>query len=54
MNWEHLKAILWLRWRLTRNQWQRAGAVSAGLMMIFFILMLVLAAVSFFVALVAG
>ncbi len=54
MNWEHLKAILWLRWRLTRNQWQRAGAVSAGLMMIFFILMLVLAAVSFFVAIVAG
>jgi hypothetical protein len=38
MNWEQLKTILWLRWRLTRNQWARSGgflgaviAVVAGL-----------------------
>jgi hypothetical protein len=38
MNWEQLKTVLWLRWRLTRNQWARSGgllgaviAVLAGL-----------------------
>jgi len=38
MNWEQLKTILWLRWRLTRNQWAHSGgllgaviAVAAGL-----------------------
>lgn len=29
MNWEQLKTILWLRWRLTRNQWQRTGGIGA-------------------------
>ena len=29
MNWEQLKTILWLRWRLTRNQWQRTGGFGA-------------------------
>jgi ABC-2 type transport system permease protein len=29
VNWEQLKTILWLRWRLTRNQWQRAGGFGA-------------------------
>jgi len=28
---EQLKTILWLRWRLTRNQWQRAGGFGAVL-----------------------
>ena len=31
MNLEQLKTILWLRWRLTRNQWQRAGGFGAVL-----------------------
>lgn len=31
MNWEQLKTIVWLRWRLTRNQWQRAGALGGVL-----------------------
>jgi ABC-2 type transport system permease protein len=34
MNWEQFRAILWLRWRLTRNQLTRGsgiGAVIAGL-----------------------
>lgn len=26
MNWSHLKTILWLRWRMTRNRHRRAGA----------------------------
>ena len=29
MNWEQLKTILWLRWRLTRNQWTRSGGLGA-------------------------
>lgn len=34
MNWQHLRAFVWLRWRLLRNQWRRAGAFNAVLMMI--------------------
>lgn len=29
MNREQLKTILWLRWRLTRNQWSRSGGLGA-------------------------
>ena len=29
MNWEQLKTIFWLRWRLTRNQWGRGGGLGA-------------------------
>jgi hypothetical protein len=31
LNRDQLKTILWLRWRLTRNQWQRAGGFGAVL-----------------------
>ena len=31
MNWEQLKAILWLRWRLSRNQFIRGGPLNAVL-----------------------
>lgn len=37
MNWEQFRAILWLRWRLSRNQFlrgSRAGAVVAALAMV--------------------
>jgi hypothetical protein len=34
MNWSQLGTILWLRWRLTRNQWSRGGLVSAIIMMV--------------------
>ena len=34
MNRDQLKTILWLRWRLTRNQWQRAGGFGAVLAVI--------------------
>lgn len=29
MNWDQLKTILWLRWRLTRNQWTRSKGTAA-------------------------
>jgi hypothetical protein len=29
MNWDQLQTILWLRWRLTRNQWARSGGLGA-------------------------
>ena len=29
MNWEQLKTILWLRWRLICNQWRRGGGLGA-------------------------
>lgn len=32
--WSQLRTILWLRWRLSRNQWSRGGALNAVLTMI--------------------
>ncbi len=32
MNWQHLQAFVWLRWRLLTNQWRRGGTVNAVLM----------------------
>ncbi len=32
MNWEHFKAFVWLRRRLLRNQWRRAGKFNAVVM----------------------
>jgi ABC-2 type transport system permease protein len=34
VNWAHFKAFVWLRWRLTSNQWRRAGSLNAALMVI--------------------
>jgi len=34
VNFEQLKTILWLRWRLTRNQWARSGGLGAALAVI--------------------
>jgi hypothetical protein len=31
MNWSQLKTILWLRWRLTRNQWSKGGGLGAAI-----------------------
>jgi hypothetical protein len=31
MNWEQFRAILWLRWRLTRNQLTRGSGLGAVL-----------------------
>jgi ABC-2 type transport system permease protein len=42
MDWSQLRTILWLRWRLTRNQWSRGGTVNAVLSIIvmFFLFLL--------------
>lgn len=29
MNWDQLRTIFWLRWRLTRNQWAKSGGLGA-------------------------
>jgi hypothetical protein len=34
VNWQHLKAFVWVRWRLMMNQWRRAGRLNAILMSI--------------------
>lgn len=34
MNWQHLQAFLWLRWRLLANQWRRGGAINGILMIV--------------------
>ena len=31
MNWQHLKAVMWLRWRLSVNQFRRGGTLNAVL-----------------------
>jgi len=54
LNWEQLKTILWLRWRLTRNQWQRAGGFGAVLAVIVTVCAVVLGATTFFGGLIGG
>ena len=43
MNLSQLRTMLWLRWRLTRNQWRRHGALNAAIMIVFAYLALVVA-----------
>lgn len=54
MNREQLKTILWLRWRLTRNQWQRAGGFGAVLAVLIAIGAIVLGGTSFVVGLLGA
>lgn len=54
MNWQHLKAFCWLRWRLSANQWRRGGALNALLMTIVAISTLVMAVPLFFGSFVLG
>jgi ABC-2 type transport system permease protein len=35
VNWQHLRAFVWLRWRLLANGWRRAGSLNFVLTMIF-------------------
>jgi len=46
MNWDQWRAILWLRWRLTRNQWSRQGAFNEAIGILLGALVLVGIAVS--------
>ena len=41
MNWAQLRAMVWLRWRLTRHQLARGGQVNAVVSAIFVLLTLV-------------
>ena len=43
MHWSQLKSILWLRWRLSRNQWRRGGSVNAVLAVIVVVVFCLLA-----------
>ena len=54
MNIEHLRAILWLRWRMTANQWRRAGVFNAIVTTALVVMALVSSFVLFFVALIGG
>jgi len=42
VNGTQLLAMLWLRWRLTRNQWRRGGQLNAVIMLIVLVIGLVL------------
>jgi hypothetical protein len=47
VNWDQLKSVLWLRWRLTRNQWRRGGGIGAILAAILVVGVCVMALGSF-------
>lgn len=44
MHWSQLQTILWLRWRLTRNQWARGGRLNAGISIAIMIVLLAIGA----------
>lgn len=54
MNREQLKTILWLRWRLTRNQWAKNGGLGLVLASIVAIAMVSLGGLSFLGAFLGG
>ncbi|MBC8356492.1 MAG: hypothetical protein H8E66_31310 [Planctomycetes bacterium] len=54
MNLEHLKAILWLRWRMSSNQWRRLGKLNAVITMVIAVGALIASFVLFFAALIGG
>ena len=51
MNWPQLKTILWLRWRLTRNQWAKSGGLGAVIAVVVAFLMAGLGLLGFFAGL---
>jgi ABC-2 type transport system permease protein len=54
MNWDQLKTILWLRWRLTRNQWARSKGIGAVIAAVIAVGVCLVGGTSFFVMLVVG
>ncbi|AGA28016.1 ABC-2 transporter permease [Singulisphaera acidiphila] len=54
MTWQHLQAVVWLRWRLMVNEYRRAGAFNAVVMMIVMIGALVTAIPLFIACFVFG
>ena len=51
---QHLRAILWLRWRMSYNQWRRSGSLNAIVTMAFVIIAVIASAILFFAALIGG
>ena len=54
VNWEQLRTVLWLRWRLTRNQWARSGGIGAAIAAVVAAGVLVLSVLSLGGGLAAG
>lgn len=54
MNWQHLRAVFWLRWRLSVNQWKRGGTLNAVLGAIWLVFVVIASASSFLTALLLG
>jgi hypothetical protein len=54
MNWSQLRTIIWLRWRLSRNQWSRSGQLNVVLTMIIAVIALVIGIAGIGVGMLAG
>ncbi len=54
MTWSQLCTVLWLRWRLTRNQWSRHGTVTAMISVIVTTLLVALGAAGLVGGFLAG
>jgi ABC-2 type transport system permease protein len=54
MDWSQLRTIIWLRWRLTRNQWSRGGKLNAVLTLIIAVIGLSLSLVGSLAGLLSG
>jgi len=54
MNWSQFRTIIWLRWRLSRNQWSRGGKLNAVLTLIITAIGLALSLVVCIVGLLVG
>ena len=54
MDWSQLRTILWLRWRLTRNQWSRGGTLNLILTLIIMVIVLLIGAIGGIAGLLFG
>jgi hypothetical protein len=54
VNWDQIRTILWLRWRLSRNQLRRAGALGAVLSALMLVSAVMLGVAGFVGGLLAG
>jgi ABC-2 type transport system permease protein len=54
MNWSQLRTILWLRWRLTKNQWARGGQLNFVLSIIFMVSAFVIASIGGIAGILVG
>jgi hypothetical protein len=54
VNWQHLQAILWLRWRMSLNQMKRGGIANTVILTLLGAIALVASVMMFFVALLVG